>query len=103
LKHTPEDYPDYASISRACDEMLRVGSEVNEKKREYEESERQCAGDEADVKVIQSLSSSIKLMELPGNSKLTDFGRLRKAGDAVVYTDRGKAADYVFVLDVRSN
>ncbi len=80
--------------------MLRVGMEVNERKRECEESERQLQADEADVRLIENVGQTIKLMQLPGDSRLTDFGRLRKASDVTVYTDRGKAADYAFLFDM---
>ncbi len=80
--------------------MLRVGMEVNEQKRECEECERQLQSDAADVRLVENVGQTIKLMQLPGDSRLTDFGRLRKAGDVTVYTDRGKAADYAFLFDM---
>lgn len=100
LKHTPDEYSDHLNISKACEEMLRIGQEVNEQKREHEESEKQAHVDEADVRLIENVRQSIKLMQLPGDSRLTDFGRLRKAGDVTVYTDNSKVADYAFVFDM---
>eukprot|EP00094_Tigriopus_californicus_P003786 TCALIF_03642-PA protein Name:"Similar to Vav Protein vav (Drosophila melanogaster)" AED:0.02 eAED:0.02 QI:0/0/0/0.66/0.5/0.33/3/0/716 len=80
-RNTPPDFPDYLNISKACEEMLKIGMDVNEKKREHEDCEKQIQTDEADLKLIANVSNTIKLMQLPFDSKLCDFGRLRKAGD----------------------
>ena len=100
LKQTPPEYSDHLNISRACEEMLKIGLEVNERKREHEENEKQIQADEADVRLIENVRQSIKLMQLPGDSRLTDFGRLKKAGDVIVYNETGKIADYVFLFDM---
>ncbi len=100
LKHTPKHYADKENIELASAEILRVGQEVNERKREFEEDERQLAADEADRRLVEGVKETIKLMQLPGNSSLADLGRLRKAGDITVYTELGKAADYAFLFDM---
>ena len=66
--------------------MVKAGSCVNEKKREQEECEKKDRQDEMDMRVILSVSSSIKLMRMENGLDLLDYGRLRKAGNIVSYT-----------------
>lgn len=68
LKHTPADYADHASISKACDDMANTAREVNEQKRDHEESEKQNAKDDADLRLIANVSHTLKLMQLPNDS-----------------------------------
>jgi hypothetical protein len=100
LKHTPNDYSDHASISEACDLMLQVSREVNETKREHEDGEKLVREDEEDMRLIFNVGQTIKLMQLPNGAQLTDFGRLRKAGDITAYNEYGKVADYAFLFDM---
>lgn len=100
LKNTPSESSDYLNISKACEEMHKICMDVNEKKREHEDSEKQIQTDEADLKLIANVSNTIKLMQLPFDSKLCDFGRLRKVGDVTAYNENGKVADYVFLFDM---
>jgi hypothetical protein len=74
--------------------------EVNEKKREHEELEKQVQFDEADLQIIDKINQNIKLMQLPNGAKLSDFGRLRKSGDVTVFSDAHKVADYAFLFDM---
>ena len=41
LKHTPDDHPERINLEMAVEKMLEACSEVNERKREYEEIEKQ--------------------------------------------------------------
>ena len=75
---------------------------VNEKKREYEEVEQQNTKDLSDMKLIQNVSMSIKLMKLEEGVNLLDYGRLRKAGEIDSYNGKTNAfmADYAFLFDM---
>lgn len=100
LKNTPSDYADRGSISEACDLMLLISQEVNERKREHEEGERIARVDEEDVRIINNVGQTIKNYQLPHGAQLSDFGRLRKAGDVTAYSEAGKVADYAFLFDM---
>ena len=100
LKNTPSDYADRESISEACDLMLLISQEVNERKREHEEGERIARVDEEDVRIINNVGQTIKNYQLPHGAQLSDFGRLRKAGDVTAYSEAGKVADYAFLFDM---
>ena len=100
LKHTPPDCADRGSISEACDLMLLISQKVNEKKREHEEGERIARVDEDDVRIINNVGQTIKNYQLPHGARLSDFGRLRKAGDVTAYSETGKVADYAFLFDM---
>ena len=100
LKNTPSDYADRGSISEACDTMLLISQEVNERKREHEEGERIARVDEEDVRIINNVGQTIKNYQLPHGAQLSDFGRLRKAGDVTGYSEAGKVADYAFLFDM---
>ena len=43
----------------------------------------------SDMRVILSVSTSIKLMRMENGLNLLDYGRLRKAGNIVSYTHTG--------------
>ncbi len=100
LKHTPEDHAEHRSVSDATDLMMNISQDVNEKKREHEEGERISRDDEEDMRLIFNVGQTIKLMQLPNGAQLSDFGRLRKAGDVTVYSEYGKVADYAFLFDM---
>lgn len=100
LKRTSEDHPDYVNLRLAVDEMIKAGEQVNEKKREQEEAEMQDSKDESDIRLILSVSSTIKLMKMENGLNLLDYGRLRRAGDIVSYTDHGRVGDYAFLFDL---
>ncbi len=100
LKRTAEDHPDYLNLQLAREEMVKAGAIVNEKKREQEECDEQDRQDESDMRLILSVSSNIKLMKLENGLNLLDYGRLRKTGDIVSYTDSGRSGDYAFLFDL---
>ena len=101
LKRTAEDHPDYLNLQLAREEMVKAGAIVNEKKREQEECDEQDRQDEADMRLILSVASNIKLMKLENGLNLLDYGRLRKTGDIVSYTDAGgRSGDYAFLFDL---
>ena len=100
LKRTSEDHPDYLNLKLATEEMIRAGETVNEKKREQEECDQQDRQDESDMRLILSVASTIKLMKLENGLNLLDYGRLRKAGDIVSYTEAGRVGDYAFLFDL---
>ncbi|CAB4054740.1 VAV [Lepeophtheirus salmonis] len=82
LKLTPEDHPEYSSLKRATSEMSEVGERVNERKRDFE------------------VEKTIKLMQLPRGAQLSDFGRLRKAGELTAENSYGaRLSDYAFLFD----
>ena len=47
------------------------------------------------MRVILSVSTSIKLMRMENGLNLLDYGRLRKAGNIVSYTHTGWTVDDV--------
>ena len=96
LKHTPEDHPEHMELTQAHDYMKNFNSEVNEAKREKEETEKQMIQDEKDKAILANLTRTIKSMRLENNVRLQDFGRLRRAGELEV---DGKNTDYAFLLD----
>lgn len=101
FKRTPDDHPDYVNLQLAMEQMVKAGEVVNEKKREHEEADLRDRQDESDMRVILSVSSSIKLMRLENGLNLLDYGRLRKAGDIVSYTEHGgRVGDYAFLFDL---
>jgi len=100
LKRTPDDHPDLLNLKLAHDEIVKAGNVVNERKREQEEADRQIFEDESEMRVILGVSSSIKLMKMENGLNLLDYGRLRKAGDIVSYTDQGRVGDYAFLFDL---
>ena len=65
-----------------------------------EEAEQQDLKDESDMRLILGVSSTIKLMRMENGLNLLDYGRLRKAGDIVSYTDDGRVGDYAFIFDL---
>ena len=80
--------------------MIKACEVVNEKKREQEDAEQQDLKDESDMRLILGVSSTIKLMRMENGLNLLDYGRLRKAGDIVSYTDDGRVGDYAFIFDL---
>ena len=100
LKRTSEDHPDFLNLQLAKEEMVKAGEIVNEKKREQEEFDEQDRQDESDMRLILSVSSNIKLMKLENGLNLLDYGRLRKTGDIVSYTEAGRVGDYAFLFDL---
>ena len=79
---------------------MEAGQNVNEKKREFEEIERQNAMDLADMNLIQNVSNTIKLMKLERGLHLLDYGRLRKAGDVETHVGKWILGDYAFLFDM---
>ncbi len=100
LKRTSDEHADYINLKLATEEMIKAGEQVNERKREQEEADQRDRQDESDMRVILGVSSSIKLMRLENGLNLLDYGRLRKAGDIVSYTDNGRVGDYAFLFDL---
>ncbi len=100
LKRTPEDHGEHTNLTLAFEEMVKAGEIVNERKREHEEAEKKETQDENDMRVILSVASSIKLMRMEEGLNLLDYGRLRKAGDIVSYTENGRMGDYAFLFDL---
>lgn len=101
LKRTGEDHPDYLNLKLATEQMIKAGETVNERKREQEDADMQVRQDESDMRLILNVSSSIKLMRLENGLNLLDYGRLRKAGDIVSYTDQSsRVGDYAFLFDM---
>jgi len=104
LKRTPDDHPDYVNLKLATEQMVKAGASVNEKKREQEECEKKERQDELDMRVILSVSTSIKLMRMENGLNLLDYGRLRKAGNIVSYTHTDspiqRVGDYAFLFDL---
>jgi guanine nucleotide exchange factor VAV len=100
LKRTSDDHTDYVNLKLASDEMVKAGEFVNERKREHEEAEQQDSKDETAMRLILSVSSTIKLMRMENGLNLLDYGRLRKAGDIVSYTETGRVGDYAFLFDL---
>ena len=96
----PEFLDFYISIYIAKEEMVKACGIVNERKREQEEAEQQDLKDESDMRLILGVSSTIKLMRMENGLNLLDYGRLRKAGDIVSYTDDGRVGDYAFIFDL---
>ena len=47
----------------------------------------------SDMRVILSVSTSIKLMRMENGLNLLDYGRLRKAGNIVSYTHTGRTVN----------
>ena len=41
MKHTPEEHPERVNLELAVEKMLEACSDVNERKREHEEIEKQ--------------------------------------------------------------
>merc|ERR1712051_270998 len=58
----------------------------------------------SDMRVILSVSTSIKLMRMENGLNLLDYGRLRKAGNIVSYTHTDspiqRVGDYAFLFDL---
>jgi len=109
LKHTDEDLYGgslFVNLNKAVDEMLSAGVAVNERKREEEELDRADESDTQDMALIRKVQETIKMMRLPGSGLLTDYGRLRKMGEADVWQGGGPGAhsaqlhaDWVFLFD----
>ncbi|XP_071746379.1 protein vav isoform X2 [Lepeophtheirus salmonis] len=100
LKLTPEDHPEYSSLKRATSEMSEVGERVNERKRDFELAQQQIQSDENDLNFINRVEKTIKLMQLPRGAQLSDFGRLRKAGELTAENSYGaRLSDYAFLFD----
>lgn len=99
-KRTSEDHPDRGNLTLAVEEMTKACEQVNERKREFEDAEKQNAQDESDMRFIHSVGSTIKLMHMEDGLNLLDYGRLRKTGDITSYSESTRIGDYAFLFDL---
>ena len=93
VKATPEQHDDYRSYLQAHEAMIDVAEYINEAKRDSELLHN--------LDVIQK---SIASLEMPSNSSLKDYGRLRKDGELKVQShDAGTGnklrTRYIFLFD----
>ena len=93
VKATPEQHDDYRSYLQAHEAMIDVAEYINEAKRDSELLHN-----------LEVIEKSIASLEMPSNSSLKDYGRLRKDGELKVQShDSGSGnklrTRYIFLFD----
>ena len=93
VKATPDSHEDYRSFVQAHEAMIDVASYINEAKRDSELLHN-----------INVIENSISALNMPDNTSLKDYGRLKKDGELKVQShELGNGTKhrqrYIFLFD----